>query len=70
MKILQSRGFIGEIILVIIAIATLAYFNVDVRGFFENDGIQKVLSIIKGAWSNYIVPLFEYLVNSIIGLFS
>lgn len=66
----KQSGFVQIIILAVVAIAALAYFNVDVRGFFENPQIQKLIVILKGAWVNYLVPLFMYLWTSVVGLFS
>ncbi|MDO8604844.1 MAG: hypothetical protein Q7K40_05645 [bacterium] len=66
----KNRGFIQIVLLAIVIIAALVYFNVDVRGFFENPGIQKFIAILKGAWTNFIVPLFSYLWTSIAGLFN
>ena len=65
-----NRGFMQIILLAIIIIAALAYFNVDVRSIIENPGVQKVLVILKGAWVNYLWPLFGYLWGSIAGLFN
>lgn len=65
-----KRGFTQIIILAIIAIVALAYFKVDVRGFFEDPNVQKVVVILKGAWTNYLMPLFWYLWTSIVNLFN
>ena len=51
------------------AIAALAYFNVDIRGIMANPGIQKFLTIFTGAWNNFLVPLGHYLWTSIANLF-
>ena len=65
----HDRGFIRIILLAIIVIAALAYFNVDVRGILANPGVQKVIAIFAGAWNNFLVPLGHYLWTSIANLF-
>lgn len=68
-KFSENRGFMQIVFLAIITIAALAYFNVDVRGILANEVVQKVFTILKGAWVNYLWPLFEYLWGSLSALF-
>ncbi len=70
MKTKPSRGFIEMILLAIIVIATLSYFNIDLRSIFDMPIIQNIWSIFKGAWYSYLVPLWGYLVTSVTGLFN
>ncbi len=65
----QNRGFMKIILLAIIVIATLAYFNVDLRSALDKPIIQNIWGIIKGAWLSYLAPLWGYLVTSFTGLF-
>lgn len=53
------------VLLAIIIIATLAYFNVDLRTIFENPIIHKIVNILVVMWTSYIKPLFMYLWTSI-----
>ena len=69
-KNLKNGGFMQIILLAIIIIAALAYFNVDVRSIIENPGVQKVLAILKGAWVNYLWPLFTHLWTILAGFFN
>ncbi len=61
MKITNNKegGLIKMIILIIIAIAVLSWFGVDIKNFFESAQVQKnfgyVWSFIKDVWSNYLV---------------
>ncbi len=69
MKTKPNRGFIEIIILAIIVIATLAYFNIDVRGIVQNAGVQKVLAIFIGAWNNYLVPMWHFIWTGVTNIF-
>ncbi len=66
----QNRGFTEIILLAIIVIATLAYFNFDLRSILDTPIIQNIWSIFNGAWHSYLVPLWGYLVTSFTGLFN
>jgi len=61
----QSRGFMQIVLLAIIIIATLAYFNIDLRTILNRPEIQKVWHIFVVAWDTFIKPLFTYLWTSI-----
>lgn len=65
----SKYGFMQIVLVAIVAIATLAYFNVDMRSIVMSDPIQKVWHILVTAWTDYIVPLFKYLWASVSGLF-
>ena len=69
-KISSKRGFMQIILLAIVTIAALAYFNIDLRTIFENPILQKIGSIFVVAWSEFIKPLIVYLYTSIYGLFN
>ncbi|MEK7460262.1 MAG: hypothetical protein AAB628_01790 [Patescibacteria group bacterium] len=68
----KEGGLIEIIVIVLIAIALLAYFNVDVRTAGDSIFVflGKVWIIIKGAWIQYLAPLGTYLWMSITGLFN
>ena len=69
-KISEQRGFMEIITIIIVGVAALAYFNIDLRAIFSDPLMQKMLGIIKGAWFNYLLPLGIYLKASILGLFN
>lgn len=69
-RISKNRGFMEIVLLAIVIIAALAYFNIDLRTIFENPIVQKIGSIFVVAWTEYIKPLFVYLYTSISGLFN
>jgi len=69
-KISSKRGFMQIVLLAIVIIAALAYFNIDLRTIFENPIVQKIGSIFVVAWSEFIKPLIVYLYTSIYGLFN
>lgn len=49
------------VILAIVIISALAYFNIDLRTIFERPEVQKIWSIIVFAWVAYIKPVLMYL---------
>ncbi len=67
-NISQHRGFMQIVLLAIVVISVLAYFNIDLRTIFENPSIQKIGNIFVVAWITYIKPLFMYLWASTSGL--
>ena len=69
-NISPQRGFMQIVLLAIVIIAALAYFNIDLRTIFENPIVQKIGSIFVVAWTEYIKPLIVYLYTSISGLFN
>ncbi len=69
-KISTNRGFVEIILVAIVVIATLSYFNIDVRNILDTPIIQKIWLILKGAWTGYFIPLGAYLLSSITGLFN
>lgn len=69
-KILLCQGFTEIIFMVIVGVVALAYFNVDLHAILNDPLMQKILSILKGAWFNYLLPLGGYLKANILGLFS
>ena len=60
-KISGNRGFMQVVLLAIIIIAGLAYFNIDLRTVFDRPEVQKVWNILLVAWTAYIKPLLMYL---------
>jgi len=66
----RQRGFTGIIFIIIVGVAMLAYLNVDLHTMTSsNPFAQKILSILRDLWLNYLVPLGGYLKASILGLF-
>lgn len=68
MKTQTKGGFMQIVILAIIIIASLAYFNVDLQGLAQNDLFQKVMGIVSKAVTDYILPLVNFLKVSTIQL--
>lgn len=66
----MNHGFMKIVIIAVVAIATLAYFNIDLRVIFENPIIQKISHIFVVAWVSYLKPLLAYFYTSIFGLFN
>lgn len=69
-RISKNRGFMEIVLLAVVIIAALAYFNIDLRTIFESPIVQKIGSIFVVAWTEYIKPLIIYLYTSISGLFN
>lgn len=66
----QNKGFIQIVILAVVTISALAYFNVDLSGFFGNPTVRKIGHIFVVAWTEFVKPLLVYLYTSIYGLFN
>lgn len=69
-RISKNRGFMEIVLLAIVIIAGLAYFNIDIRTIFESPIVQKIGSIFVVAWTEFVKPLIAYLYTSISGLFN
>ena len=69
-KLSKERGIMEIITIIIIGVAALAYFNIDLHAIIKDPLMQKILGVIKGAWTNYLLPLGGYLKTSILGLFN
>lgn len=65
----QKRGFVQIILLAIVIIAALAYFNIDLRTLFENPVVQKIWHILVVTWDTYLKPMLVYLYTAIYSLF-
>ncbi|MBI5401022.1 MAG: hypothetical protein HZB12_02830 [Candidatus Yonathbacteria bacterium] len=61
----KNCGFMQVVLLAIIIIAGLAYFNIDLRTIFARPEVQKVWHIFIVAWTAYIKPLLVYLWTNI-----
>ena len=76
----KQQGLIKMIILIIIAIAVLSWYGVDIKQFFTSEMAQNnfsyVWNFIKEVWSNYLVEpvskvwgmLTKYVIQPIMGL--
>lgn len=64
----NSGGFIQIVLLAVIVIAALGYFNIDLRTVFENPIVQKIWNIFVVAYVSYVKPLVAYLWVSFNGL--
>ena len=66
----KNRGFTQIIVLAVVIIAVLAYFNIDLRKFVEETPVLKqIWAILVAAWNGFLVPLGHFLWTSITGLF-
>jgi ABC-type phosphate/phosphonate transport system permease subunit len=54
----KEQGLIKAIILIIIAIAILSWYGVDIKDFFTSEQFQKnlgyILDFLKDVWSDYL----------------
>lgn len=65
----QSKGFVQIVLLAIVAIALLGYFNIDLRTIFDRPEVQKIWNIFVVAYTSYLKPMFIYLFTSISAIF-
>lgn len=57
----QKSGFIQMIIIFIILVAIISYFNINVRAIVESDTFQWGLGLAKGLWQNYVSPAINFI---------
>ncbi|MBI5817137.1 MAG: hypothetical protein HZB09_01795 [Candidatus Yonathbacteria bacterium] len=57
----RKSGFIQMIIIFIILVAIISYFNINVRGIVESDTFQWGLGLAKGLWQNYVSPAINFI---------
>jgi hypothetical protein len=62
----KQCGFIKMIIIFILTIATLAYFNVDVKSVIESKPVQATWGFTETLFTNYVAPAAEYTWNNIL----
>lgn len=66
---MTKKGFLQIVMLIIVAVALLAYFKIDLRTFLDKPIVHKFLNIFIVMWGMYIKPLFVYLFSSVAALF-
>jgi hypothetical protein len=70
----KQSGLIKMIILIVIAIAVLSWYGVDIKDFFNSPQVQKnfgyVWSFIKDIWNDYLAGPAEKLWGIIVAIFS
>lgn len=68
---IQKGGFFGVVILVVVAIALLAYFSIDVRGIGQTiiSVLENIFDLLKGAFLQYLVPMGAYLWSGFTAIF-
>ena len=68
---IQKGGFFGVVILVVVAIALLAYFSIDVSGIGQTiiSILENIFDLLKGAFLQYLVPMGAYLWNGFTAIF-
>lgn len=63
-SIKNNQGFIGIIVLIIVAVVILSYLGFDLKKIFTSDMVQKnfsyVTGVIKNIWSNYLSVPFAF----------
>ncbi|MDP2705484.1 MAG: hypothetical protein U1D31_02335 [Patescibacteria group bacterium] len=67
---MYKRGFIRDIIIIVIAVLALGYFGFDIKGWLDSPEVKAVvgpaLEFIENIWTNYIQGFADYLWNDII----
>jgi len=56
-----QAGFIKYIVIFIVLIAIITYFNIDIEKIVNSDSFQWALGLIKGLWQNFIVPATNFI---------
>lgn len=67
---MYTRGFIRDIIIIVVAVLALNYFGFDVKGWIDSPQVKAVigpaLEFIENIWTNHILGFILYLWNDII----
>lgn len=69
-KYSRNRGFMQIVILAVVIIAALAYFNIDLRTIIASPMFQKFWNIFVVVWATYVKPMLMYLYTSVSGIFA
>lgn len=67
-KIPRNRGFMQIVFLAVVIIAALAYFKIDLHAVVQMPIVHQIITIMVGAWTNYIFPLLSYLKDSLVNM--
>lgn len=62
----KNGGFVKMIILLIILIATLSYFKINLVSVVKSEPVQSVWIFSKTLFKNYIAPAGEYVWNNVL----
>ncbi len=62
----KQGGFIKMIVIFILIIATLAYFNIDISKIIESKPVQAIWSFTQTVWTNFVAPAGEYIWNTVL----
>lgn len=65
-KLQKNGGFIKTIVILVLVVATLAYFNVDIAALVESKPVQAIWSFTKTLFTNFIAPAAEYIWTNIL----
>lgn len=57
----KNRGIVQLIVVFIILIAILMYFNIDVEKLVQSKPFQWGLGLMKGLWQNFISPAIDFI---------
>lgn len=57
----KQRGIIQLVIIFIILIAILTYFNIDIEKVIQSKAFQWGLGLMKGLWQNFISPAIDFI---------
>lgn len=72
-RLRYNQGSTSIILIAVVIIGALAYFNVDLREIlhkiFISQLFQDIWFFIQGVWSNYIMPIWIFLKTNIGSLF-
>jgi hypothetical protein len=66
---MQQRGFMNVIVLIVVIVVSLAYFNVDIRSWADSHGVSAAVaaawSAIVAFWIAYCAPAFAWALSFI-----
>lgn len=72
-KTLSNKGFTKVILVAIVIIGALAYYNIDLRAILEkiftSPLFQTIWEFLKNIWFGYLVPIWTFIKGSLTSLF-
>ncbi|MEK7538358.1 MAG: hypothetical protein AAB552_00810 [Patescibacteria group bacterium] len=73
-KTLSNKGFTKVILIAIVIIGALAYYNIDLRAILEkiftSPLFQTIWEFLKNIWFEYLAPIWTFIKGNLEGLFS
>jgi len=54
------------VVIFILLVAALAYFNIDLKTLVESEPVQAIWGFVETLWTNFVGPAIDYIWNNIL----